>query len=195
MNQQINQIGPDVLTPEQLDGKIPVRICNVTRENRVFEGMGIILEINQGDRCGVHAKVDIDGDIVERWIFAKDQNPHDEIETKQKRDAIQLKAANQFGMLQDTFHLVYHWFKYVFGEPELNEYDAGVFFEWVARYQKGFVHWFGKMDQDVKTRTMEFLLNHYQIVLPDVADLKDSLLQARCVIKARDKAIQNHIEN
>jgi hypothetical protein len=45
------------------------------REHR-FEGFATIVEINQGDKQGVHALVEFDGagERAERWVFAKDQD-------------------------------------------------------------------------------------------------------------------------
>lgn len=64
-----------MLTNDQLSGIIPVVVANKTAGGkRIIESKNAyILKVKQGDRQGVFATVKIDGDEVDRWIFAKDQ--------------------------------------------------------------------------------------------------------------------------
>ena len=64
-----------MLTNKHLSGETPVVVINrkLNGENLVETENGKIIKVLQGDRQGVYAKVKIDGDIVERWIFASDQ--------------------------------------------------------------------------------------------------------------------------
>jgi hypothetical protein len=106
------------------------------------------------------------------------------------REAMQLRAANQHGILQDNFIFLFRWFQSVFGEPiDSQEY----FFEWLLKYKRGFLFWFQHMDEPVRIRTVEFLLSRYQLILPEISELKESLIQARFVVKAKTKALNNHL--
>jgi len=69
----------DLLTDEQLAGKVPVKVFNRTSEGKdVLEGMARIRKIHQGDRQGVYASVhfigDASGDTFDRWVFGSTQS-------------------------------------------------------------------------------------------------------------------------
>lgn len=65
-----------LLSDEQIAGKVPVTVINNKIDGTEFtESTNAFIEkIHQGDRQGVHALVNIDGDLVDRWIFAKYQD-------------------------------------------------------------------------------------------------------------------------
>lgn len=69
------------MRPSYVDWKVGmrVRVCHKNYgEATSFEGMATIKKIHQGDKGGIHADVEFDGkpgDIVQRWIFAHDQDP------------------------------------------------------------------------------------------------------------------------
>lgn len=65
-----------MLSNEQLSGKVPVTVINQKLDGTEFieSTNAFIKKVYQGDRQGVLALVDIDGDLVDRWIFENNQD-------------------------------------------------------------------------------------------------------------------------
>ncbi len=65
-----------MLTNEQLSGKANVVVMNskLNGEQFIETTKGKIVKVHQGDKQGVFATVKIDGEKLERWVFAKYQN-------------------------------------------------------------------------------------------------------------------------